>query len=393
MPRAIWTGWVGFGLVLIPVRLFPATTPRDARFREFARGTGRRVRHRRVVEEEAAWDLGPWSPPSGGQPNQPPPSASAEIARSVPDLDRPAVQEREAPSPDLGRVDYEDVVKGFEVEPGRFVMLERDELEALRPIPDRTIHIESFVQLEQIDPVHFERSYYLSPGQAGEGPGAERAYGLLLAALERSGRVGVGRFVMRTREYLAAVRPMDGVIGLETLFFSDEVRSAKDVLPYGLPGQASERELNVALKLIEVMAGVWDPTEYADTYRERVMELIRQKAEGLEPVIEQEPAQRAEVADLLASLRRSVEEAKERNTPGKKGRPSRTHRASGYRLTSSPASSRSRPTRWRPRGTRRAGRRRTPTPLQPGPKFGRSGEEGRFHELRPARRARHSSAT
>jgi len=316
VPRAIWTGWVGFGLVLIPVKLFPATTPRDVRFHEFARGSGRRVRHRRVVEEE----VGRLSAP---QPLLP------DVAPPVPEAEGPASEGRD-PSPPQAppEIEYEDVVKGYEVEPGRFVMLERDELEALRPTPDRTIHIESFVPLEQIDPVYFERSYYLSPGQAAQGmPGAERAYGLLLAALQSAGRVGVGRFVMRTREYLAAVRPMDEVLGLETLFFSDEVRRATDVLPYGVPGPAAERELNVAMKLIDVMAGDWDASDYTDTYRERVMELIRQKAEGLEPLIEQEPAHRPEVADLLAALRQSVEAAKERSGAAKKSR--RSRRASG----------------------------------------------------------------
>ncbi len=347
MPRAIWTGWVGFGLVLIPVKLFPATTPRDVRFHEFARGSGRRVRHRRVVEEEAPWDLGRWAVGSGEpseqetvgkleplglgeqQEGRRPASEPVlpEMSPSGPEPEQPAFQGREPFPHAPAEIEYEDVVKGYEVEPGRFVMLERDELEALRPAPDRTIHIESFVPLEQIDPVYFERSYYLAPGQATQGtPGAERAYGLLLAALEHAGRVGVGRFVMRTREYLAAVRPMDGVLGMETLFFADEVRRASDVLPYGLPTPTGERELNVAMKLIDVMAGDWDPGEYTDTYRDRVMELIRQKAEGLEPVREVEPMPRPEMADLLAALRQSVEEARERDT-AKKSR--RGGRASG----------------------------------------------------------------
>jgi Ku protein len=339
MPRAIWTGWVGFGLVLIPVKLFPATSPRDVRFHEFARGTGKRVRHRRVVEEETPWDLTRWeTAPTAPAADDAPPDQVASQAEEQPDelvspsdvkpALRPAFPGSDAPPASPDPIEYEDVVKGFEVEPGRYVMLEREELEELRPSADKTIHIEAFVPLEQIDPVYFERSYYLAPGRGAEGlPGAERAYGLLLAALERSGRVGIGRFVMRTREYLAAVRPMEGVIGLETLFFSDEVRRASEALPYGLPAQGSERELNVAMKLIEVMAGEWDPTEYADTYRERVMELIQQKAEGLEPVIEEEPAPRPEMADLLAALRRSVEDVKERSSSEKK-KP-RGKRASG----------------------------------------------------------------
>jgi DNA end-binding protein Ku len=342
VPRSIWTGWVGFGLVLIPVRLFPATTPRDVRFHEFARGTGRRVRHRRVVEEEASWDLRRWtaateeaSGPEAATPSsqpeleeepelEPEPAPEPHPADEQPALQSPAV------SPGPREVEFEDVVKGYEVEPGRYVMLEREELEALRPTADRTIHIERFVPLDQIDPVYFERSYYLAPGSAAQAPaGAERAYGLLLAALDQAGRVGIGRFVMRTREYLAAVRPMDGVLGLETLFFSDEVRRAADVVAYGLPGDASGRELNVAMKLIEVMAGDWDPGEYADTYRERVMDLIRQKAEGLEPVIEEEPSPRPEVADLLAALRQSVDEARDRSGSGMKKMKPRGRRASG----------------------------------------------------------------
>jgi DNA end-binding protein Ku len=339
VPRSIWTGWVGFGLVLIPVRLFPATTPRDVRFHEFARGTGRRVRHRRVVEEEAPWDLRRWTAATE--------EASAATPSSQPELeDEPELEPEPAPEPHPAEeqpafqspavsarpreVEFEDVVKGYEVEPGRYVMLERDELEALRPTADRTIHIERFVPLDEIDPVYFERSYYLAPGSAAQAPaGAERAYGLLLAALEQAGRVGIGRFVMRTREYLAAVRPMDGVLGLETLFFSDEVRRAADVVAYGLPGDASGRELNVAMKLIEVMAGDWDPGEYADTYRERVMDLIRQKAEGLEPVIEEEPSPRPAVADLLAALRQSVDEARDRSGSGMKKKEPRGRRASG----------------------------------------------------------------
>ena len=263
MPRAIWTGWVGFGLVLIPVKLFPATSPRDVRFHEFARGTGKRVRHRRVVEEESPWDLTRWEEATTRPAaDDAPPDLVASHAEEQPDelappsdvepALRPAFPGSDAPPGSAHPIEYEDVVKGFEVEPGRYVMLEREELEELRPSADKTIHIEAFVPLEQIDPVYFERSYYLAPGRGADGlPGAERAYGLLLAALERSGRVGIGRFVMRTREYLAAVRPMDGVIGLETLFFSDEVRRASDALPYGLPAQGSERELNVAMKLIE----------------------------------------------------------------------------------------------------------------------------------------------
>ena len=305
MPRSTWNGWISFGLVMIPVRLYPATAARDVRFKEFGRGTGRRVRHRRVVEED---DVSQAAPP--GAPTAPSPAAEPPAAE---DRLEPAARERE--------VALHDVVKGFEVEPGRFVMIEREELEALRPAPDRTIHIDGFVPLEQIDPVSFERSYYLGPGWDPQGrENVLRTYGLLLAALERAGRVGIGHFVMRTREYLAAVRPMNGILGLETLFFADEVRPASEVLAYDLEGTVSERELRVAEQLIDALATDWDPAAYTDRYRDRVMELIAGRTVEAEPALEEPAASPAGVADLLDVLRRSVEELRDRAGRPEEGR-------------------------------------------------------------------------
>jgi DNA end-binding protein Ku len=190
MPQAVWTGSLSFGLVAIPVKLYSATAPRDVRFHQYEAGTGRRVRYRRVA---------------AGPPPEPPP-----------------VPERS----DQPEVPWEDVVKGYEIEPGRVVTVTPDELMQVAPERTRVLEVEEFVDLREIDPIHFEKSYYVMPQP---GAGAERPYRLLLRAMETTGKVAVGRFVMRTREYLAAVRPGPDVLVLETLFFADEVRDPKEI--------------------------------------------------------------------------------------------------------------------------------------------------------------------
>ncbi len=320
MARAIWSGSIGFGLVNIPVRLFPATSPNDVRFHEFAAGTGRRIRHQRVVEstEERpeAWSPSP-SSPDAAPGVEPGPSAPAERGWSAP----PG-----PPEPARRPVASEDVVKGYEVEPGRYVMVDPEELRALRAPAERTIAIEGFVGLDEIDPVFFEKSYYAAPQH-----GAERPYALLLRTLERSRRVGIGTFVLRTREYLAAVRSTKGIVVVETLFFADEVRSLSEVLAPGIPDEVPERELTMAGTFVDLLAMEWNPERYADPYRERVMELIASKA-GSATVVAEEAAE-PDVASgpgvpaILEALRASVEEAKRRQAGAK--RSSQGRRASG----------------------------------------------------------------
>lgn len=258
MARAIWTGSVSFGLVTIPVRLFSATEPKDVRFHELEGGTGKRIHHKRVA----------------GRSNR--------------------------------EVDYEDLVKGYEVDKGRYVVVTPEELEAVQPGRRRTIEIEDFVRLADIDPVYFEKTYYLVPD---ERRGAEKPYALLLRALERSGKVGIGTFVLRTKQYLATIRPSDGVLALVTMYFADEVRTAKDLENVPVRARVSAREMRMADQLIGSQSTAWKPAKYKDRYRQRVLKLVRDKAKGKEIAVERE-AEPAAVTDIMEALRASVEAAK-----------------------------------------------------------------------------------
>jgi len=299
--RAIWSGTLSFGLVSIPVRLFPATAPRDVRFHQFDRDTGRRIRYRRVAGEAPAPDPFLRQPSQGGDEV---PGASEPDAAP---FDR-TLQETAASTSPGPEVPFEDVVKGFEVDPGRFVMVGRDELEAIEPERSHTVEIEHFVSLAEIDPIHFDRSYYVAPQR-----GAERPYALLLEAMRRAGRVAIARFVLRTKQHLAAIRALDDVIVLETLFYADEIRELKEVdgIPTGVT--ADDRELDLADKLIGILETSWDPSSYRDEYRQRVLDLIeaRAQSEGSIAVAEGAPEARSRLPELLAALRASVEQAQE----------------------------------------------------------------------------------
>jgi DNA end-binding protein Ku len=321
MARAIWTGSLSFGLVNIPVRLFNATSPKDVRFHQFEQGTGRRIRYRRVAAEPEAWE----PPPSWGDVEPSPQGVMGPPRRA------------EAPRP--VEIPYERIVKGFEIEPQRFVMVRPEELRELEPERTQTIEIEGFVELAEIDPVHFEKSYLVAPHR---GVGAEKPYALLLEALRqagRVGRVGVARFVLRTREYLAAIRPMEGVLGLETLFYSDEIRAAAEIENLPLDADVPGRELTMALQFIELLSMPWEPERYRDTYRERVLELLRERAEAEGTLTAPEPGLERTAApavpDLMAALRASVEAARERQAPASTpdaaegSRPRRARRRTG----------------------------------------------------------------
>jgi DNA end-binding protein Ku len=286
--RAVWTGSIGFGLVSIPVRLYPAVEQKDPRFHLLERRSGRRLRNRRVVRET-------YEPPeaAGSEETEPEGTTPPETSSTSP-----------PPEPEEREVASDDIVRGYEIERGRHVILEAEELEALRPEATRVIEIEHFVALEEIDPVFFEKSYYLAPGEeVGEKP-----YHLLRRAMEEEEQVAIGRFVLRTREHLVAVRPTRGVLGLETLYFADEVRAP---LPRWQEPSASLRkaELQMARKLIDAMEEPWEPGRYRDPYRERVMELIRQREEAQEVVEaeDEEVAGAPPVPDLMAALKASVE--------------------------------------------------------------------------------------
>ena len=209
-------------------------------------------------------------------------------------------------------VAYSDLVKGYEVDRDEFVFLDPDELRALRPEQTQTIDIEEFVDLADIDPVYFEKTYFVSPKR---GVGAEKPYALLVTAMERAGKVAIGRFVLRTKEYLCAIRPSGGALMLETLFYADEVRAQADVdnLPVSEP--VSDRELDVAEQLISLLEADWDPAAHPDRYRERVLDLIRSRTpERVRPNADDAAETDAftRVPDLMEALRRSVEAARER---------------------------------------------------------------------------------
>jgi DNA end-binding protein Ku len=295
MPRSIWNGSISFGLVNVPVQLFSAVQQKDVHFHEFQAGTGSRIKHKRVSEK------------SGRE------------------------------------VDYGDVEKGFETSRGKYVMLTQEELESVEPGRSRTIDIEDFVQLAEIDPIYFDKSYFVAPQKE-----AEKSYALLREAMARSERVGIARFVMRTKQYLAAIRAADKVLVLHTLFFADEIRAIRDL---DLPTRTKvpDRELRIADQLIDSLTVEWKPDRYTDTYRERVLDLVRRKAKGQEIEVESRPREGAEVVDLVEALQRSLDARTSRTS-----RTSRSGGCSGRSTSKAPAAKRPAPAKRPAKKARRA---------------------------------------
>ena len=307
MPRAVWTGTLTFGLVTIPVRLFPATESKDVRF-HLTDERGRRVRYRRFVEEDAMEPS--WAPPAAS-------TFEADLETEAPSGGATPRERPSAPPSSSARdetageteVGFGDLMRGYETDDGRLVLMSPEEIESVRPERSRTIEIEDFVELADIDPVFFEKSYVVAPQR-----GAEKPYAVLLRAAERAGRVGIGRFVLRTKPHLVAIRPRDGALGLETLFFGDEVRDARALAPGVEAIEVSERELDLAATLIETIRADWDPSAYSDTYREELLRRISEKAPVEREAAEEEAgaagaaSRRAE--ELMEALKASVEAAK-----------------------------------------------------------------------------------
>jgi DNA end-binding protein Ku len=271
MPRAIWSGAISFGLVTIPVELHSATKDHTVHFNQFERGTADRVRYKRVNERTGE------------------------------------------------EVDFGDIVKGREVDDGRFVLIEPDELADIAPGRSRTIDIEAFVDLDEIDPIHYQKTYWLAPSKKEYG----KPYSLLAKAMEDTNRAGIATFVMRGKQYLTAIRARDGRMALETLYFADEIRQPVEVEET----TARRNELKMASSLIESMSEPWQPEDYRDTYTDRVNKLVKDKAEGNEIVAEAEPPGATEVTDLMEALRRSVESTKDRKKPAKDEKPQRRKKA------------------------------------------------------------------
>jgi DNA end-binding protein Ku len=270
--RAIWTGSISFGLVNIPVRLYTAISPHDIGFHQFQAKTGQRIHYKRIAERSG----------------------------------------REVP--------YEQIVKGYELAKGKIVLIEPEELETLEPKKTRAIEIEEFVNLDEIDPMIWDQTYYVGPDQ---GAGAAKSYEVLRRAMEDMGKVGVGRFVMRTKEYLTTVRPLGPGLVLETMFYADEIRDQEEASHLPKKPTVSARELALAKQLIGALETKWDLNKFEDTYRDRVRALIEKKARGEEIVREEEAEPEGQVIDLMEALKASLGGAGEK----KGARAANGHRA------------------------------------------------------------------
>ncbi len=271
MARAIWTGSISFGLLNVPVKLYSAVSSRAIRFRELRESDGSRVRHKRVAEEDGE-----------------------EVA-------------------------YEEIVKGYEIAPDQYVVMTRDELEALDPKKTKAIEIEDFVDLDQIDPIYFNQPYYVGPAA-----GAERAYALLAQAMSEQRKVAIARFVLRNRESLAALRPMNGVMTMATMRFADEVvptSEIEEILGEEV-AKPQKRELDMAKALIDSLTADFDADQYHDQYREQLLALIERKAKG-ESIVsaETEAPTPTKAPDLMAALEESLAAVKAEESETRKPAP------------------------------------------------------------------------
>jgi DNA end-binding protein Ku len=257
MARAIWSGSISFGLLNVPVKLYSAVARRGISLREIRESDNARIRHRRVAEGT----------------------------------------DEEVP--------YEEIIKAFEITKDRYVPITKDEMASLDPEKSRAIEVQDFVEIAEIDPIYFDSPYYLGPAD-----GAEKAYSLLAQAMEESGKVAIARFVFRSKERLAAIRPGDGVLTLTTMRFADEVvppSELDDVLPSDKP-KVAKREVEMAEELIDSLTRSFDPTAYRDEYREELLAMIERKAAGEEVVAAPEGEEReaTKAPDLMAALEESI---------------------------------------------------------------------------------------
>jgi DNA end-binding protein Ku len=282
MARAIWSGVLSFGLVTVPVELYSATQAHEPTFHQFQKNTNDRIRYKRVNER-------------------------------------------------TGReVDYDNIVKGAEVGRGRYVMIEQDELDAVAPGRSRSMEIATFVDLDEIDPIHFAKTYYLGP----RGDETKKTYALLREAMAQTNRAAIASFVMRGKEYLAAIRSDGDLLVLETMFFADEIRNPREEIS-DLPTKTKPRpnELRMAKQLISSMTGTWRPGDYRDTYTDRVNELIKAKKGNKEYEPAPEAPAPTDAVDLMEALRQSVDAAKKPSRRSSSGRGSSARKSTARKST------------------------------------------------------------
>jgi DNA end-binding protein Ku len=263
----MWSGAISFGLVNVPVKLYSAVSRKTVRFNQLNAETGNRIAQKRV------------DPETGEE------------------------------------VSYDQIVKGYELTKDRYVVITPDELDSLDPEKTRTVDIEDFVDLDEIDPVYYDHPYYLVPDK-----GATKAYGLLLGAMKQANKVAIARVVLRSKEQLVAIRPAGDVLMMETMLFHDEVVPAHDIedLPESKELKATDRELKMAQQLIDSLSSEFDPTSYHDEYREKVLELIEMKASGQEIAVQPDAPEPAKVPDLMAALEASLAAVKDDGAGKKK---------------------------------------------------------------------------
>ncbi len=266
----MWTGAISFGMVTVPVKLYSAIDRKAVRFHQLSGKTGVRVAQKRV------------DPTTGEE------------------------------------VPYAEIVKGYEIAPDRYVVIEPGELETLQPKKTKTIEIEDFVELSQIDPVFYDHPYYLAPG-----PGGSKPYRLLLEAMRKTGKVAIARVVIRSKEQLVAIRPMGDALGMATMIFADEILPAEriDEIVDAAEVETTMRELDIAKQLVESLAGEWEPQKYSDTYRADVLALIERKAQGKQIAVQPTPEEVAAPApDLMSALKASLDAVRAREGGAGKGR-------------------------------------------------------------------------
>ena len=268
MPRVLWSGSLSFGLVNVPVRLASASRDLDLHFRQLHEKDGAPIEQHRYCSEEGT------------------------------------------------EVEWAEVGRGYELEDGDQVVLTDAELASVQPRKTRTIDVEAFVDLEDVDPIYFDHPWFLVP--AGDSEGTLRAYQLLVKAMGESDRAALGRFVMRTKEYLVLVRPRDGLLSLTTLRFHDEVRPTDEIAPGGRkPGKA---KIEQAVAVIEALAGDWEPERYEDLYRERLLAVVKDKKKGKRVKAPEEQEEPKAAPDLMAALQETLERmgsGKKRDGDGK----------------------------------------------------------------------------
>ncbi len=260
MPRAMWSGAISFGLVNIPIKLFAAVNRKSVSFNQIDTRTGSRIQYRKVS----------------------------------------AADGEEVPS--------EQIAKGYQLSSGEYVLVGDDELAALDPAASRSIDIEQFVDLDEIDPLYYDSAYYVAPDKA-----ARKPYALLTRAMEEQGKVAIARFVMRSKQYLAALRPKDGVLVMSTMVYADELNSTEQLVDGDdvADAEVSDRELKMAAQLVESLTEPFEPDKFEDTHRHQVLDLIERKAAGEDVVAAPVPVSEDKVVDLMAALEASVRDAKQ----------------------------------------------------------------------------------